>query len=443
MPDDQNSFDLQAEAGLLASLIMDGNQIPRVKGILMPHYFYDTRHYNIFKVIMKLSFHYKQIDLVLINDKLSKDAPERKDWYELLVGIMESYATPANAMHYARIVKECWVRRETAKKADELAALCKSGKPMGEIIKAQHAIPNAADIFRNPLSLSDLAEEGLAPIDTRLTGEYEMTTGLRILNNYTLGLQRKWLYVLAAETSHGKTAMAIQMVCRNLINGKKCRYYTYDTSAAEIFLRVACYLAGETNELIWKPYKLGLADLNAIRERVNNFKAVAREIAASLKDKLFIKEYTTINEIEADLADGADIVVIDYIQKAIFRQETSKYEAGNEQRIWEKYTTQLKELGNRYNCVMLVLSQYSRKADKTNKRDRRGLYDLKQSSSIEQGANCVILLEWLWRTDESKYTMSQYEFAVPKVSSGEPLGKYKPIFFDYKRQQFADLEVDI
>ena len=130
-------------------------------------------------------------------------------------------------------------------------------------------------------------------------------------------------------------------------------------------------------------------------------------------------------------AGGLALVVVDYLQLMEEEGETRSNELANVVRG-------LKNMAKRLNCAVLLLSQLSREADKTNAPPR--LDHLAESGAIEQAADIIGLL---WREARrnpkpDNAHRAQIEFAKNKNGAAETV----QLFFDGRTQRFGDITVE-
>lgn len=432
MTDFQYPYDLNAESCVIGSMLLEPNEIVKVKGSLLSAHFYHAPHQVIYKTLVEMSNGGIGIDVVTLKDQLLKRGLlERAGDIDGLVCILESVPTASNLTFYAHIVKEKYIQRETINQANKLLQLVARDAPAQAIAQVKKDIATLQDSILPMVSPADMLELAIQDIERSRDG-YEISTGIDDLDPLIMGLRKGAVYVMAGDTSHGKTAVALNFVKHNLTRktcNVKVAYYTYDMSSKYIALRLAGLFMGVNVRRFCLPNGSKFVGDDQqehsscySREELESIKTGLRGVLKEHGDRLLIRGFTSLSEIEQDLACGnADIVVIDYIQTAVSAQQYKPLA----QAIGD-YMKEVKRLADKYNACFLVLSQFHRtNAEQLSKKSRQ-LSDIKESSSIEQGADVIIFLEWVYRTSlgngksyaEAKQYFNDYLVRVMKNNIG-------------------------
>lgn len=425
-----NLFNLEAERAVLGSMILDNAQIRKVRKILMlPSFFYNTFHLRLYRKILQMTDANVPCDLVTLNSNMVKDTDKQPNDVENLFAIGEAVYTASSAVHYANIVKECYIRRSYVDLSGQL-----SNADDDKRHSVLDRINDLKGMFRDEPDLTTFLNEGLQTMEKRFEG-HEMGTGIRIMDGYMNGIARKLFYVVGAETNHGKTALAIQAAWHNLDHGKRIHYYTYDLSAQHIFMRLCLFAGGQPTEILWKSFGI---PPETRAEKAIEIRAIGESIIEKHGANFLLKEFTTLEDMENDMLAHPDIVIVDYLQKSVNWWRAGRDSWGEQDR-WERYISRLKEMGNRYNCAIFALSQFHRPQEKkTRKTERPELSSFKGSGSIEQGAQVCVLLDWPYHRDNTK-PMNEIHFRVAKNSFGITSG-WEAVHFDAPRQRIAMFE---
>lgn len=426
----QNLFNLEAERAVLGSVMMDNSRIRQVRKIItLPSFFYNTFHTRLYSKILQMSDANVPFDIVTLQNQLAKSGDGQPNDVEYLVAVSGAVPTPGNAVHYANIVKECYIRRSYVDLSGKLAEAEDDKKPV-----ILQKLNDLKVNLRDEPDLKTFLEEGLEAMEKRFAG-HEMDTGVRELDRYMGGINRKLLTVIGAETNHGKTALAIQLAWRNIEKGKRVHYYTYDLAAQHIYMRLCLHAGGLPTDVLWKSFGI-TPEMRA--DKLAEVRAIGESIAEKHGADVLLKEFTILEDMETDMLAKPDIVIIDYLQKSVNWWKLGR-ESWGEQDRWERYISRVKEMGNRFNCAIVALSQFHRPQEKkTRKTEKPELSSFKGSGSIEQGAQVCVLLDWEYHRDNSK-PMNEIHFRVAKNSFGITSG-WRSLHFDAPRQHFAMFE---
>lgn len=193
-------------------------------------------------------------------------------------------------------------------------------------------------------------------------------TGFKTLDNAIGGLPRKSLSCIKAQYRVGKTALALNMVDRNLRDGKRVLLFSLEMSREQILQRIAAARARVNYTKIFR--YATTAEENA---------AISTEMAELISgNRLYVADNVRTVSAMADEIDRfkPDIVFIDYIQK--IRTEGKQ---DNRHHELEEIVARLKMTAMDYDCHVCVLSQVNESGD------------AKESKSIEEGTDIVMYLQ--------------------------------------------------
>ena len=109
-----------AEQALLGCMINGGEREHEIAiaWVRQDNAFYNEDNKIIWKAIKDLKYDGIKIDFITLNNKIKDIKKEGMAYY--ITGLVESVPTIANVEHYARIVWERYIQRETAKSAHNL-----------------------------------------------------------------------------------------------------------------------------------------------------------------------------------------------------------------------------------------------------------------------------------------------------------------------------------
>src|SRR5437867_6161863 len=207
----------QAEEAVLGSVLKRGLSLADVLTFLKPHHFYEARHRHIYAAMAALFERAAAIDYHTIAEEL-----EHQGTYESAGGLLYlselNLATPsaAHIEHYARIVLEHAVRRRYISAGQQVAELAwNRRKDLDTVRQRAEALVLGASSDtlsrRAVLPPSEWTEHLMDYLgQARAGGLASVSTGLKDLDTITLGLS-PGLYLLAAATGTGKTAIAGQI----------------------------------------------------------------------------------------------------------------------------------------------------------------------------------------------------------------------------------------
>lgn len=214
-----------------------------------------------------------------------------------------------------------------------------------------------------------------------------VTTGLRVLDRVTHGWRPSRLYFLAARTGVGKTTIAVNFALSAAAAGEATAFFTHEMTAPEIGRKAMSRLSGVDNDRIISG-RMTDADYDRF--------SAAHRLYSALPLTVSELHVPTIERFTLELrrlkrTRNVRFVIVDYVQQ--LRCESGKY--FSRQAELSHITSQLKTLVGELDIAMLCLAQLNRK---TADDDQPALHHLKDSGSIEQDADAVMLL---WQTDDA------------------------------------------
>ena len=209
---------IEAEMGLLGAVLWDPKMIGDVITVIRSgDDFSVPRHARIYDAMIELYDRHATVDLVLLNQLfLDRNLVEAVGGLDYLVQLAEGVPSAANAVHWARVVREKATTRELIAAAGEILEEAHTSRH-----PAQTLLENAEQkIFRIAqkretgivASAQELVNETMRLIDeSEGKGFMGVRTGFAELDEMTNGFQKGEMIVLAARPSMGKTAMLIVM----------------------------------------------------------------------------------------------------------------------------------------------------------------------------------------------------------------------------------------
>ncbi len=210
-----------------------------------------------------------------------------------------------------------------------------------------------------------------------------LITGFKFIDQ-NIGIEKKSLVILAAKTSVGKSALALNIALNASLYGQRVLFISAEMTISRLMDRVYAQLTGVSAT----KFKYANADHSL---------PLARNDIKEIKDKLkFIylpqgtsEEVCRLVNREAQIKP-IDLIVVDYIQllkDTMGRGETNAQRVGN-------ITSNLRGLATTLNCSVLALSQVNREAT-----GRPKLHNLRDSGCIEQDSDIVLILHREGRGD--------------------------------------------
>ena len=392
---------IEAEQALIGSILVNNDILDEVSVIVGSTMFYDPAHVKIYEVIENLNNKGMIANPITLKNYFEKDNMlQDVGGTEYLVKLTRFSSSTKQAIDYAKIIHEMYLRRELILISDKLSS---------DSTNANDQNQNAENIIESTeKSLFDLAERGsfsqsFLKFNKALDQTIEMATlamqndqglvgvptGLSELDQKLGGLHKSDLIILAGRPSMGKTALATNIAfnaAQNISNREEkssVAFFSLEMSSEQLSTRILSEQAKIKSDDIRRG--------KVTEEEINRYIETSRNI---YNLPLYIDETPAITI--ATLSNrarrikrlfGLSLVVVDYIQ--LMRSSISKNE-GRVQEISE-ITQGLKALAKELSVPVLALSQLSRAVEQRDDKLPQ-LSDLRESGSIEQDADVVMFV---------------------------------------------------
>ncbi|MEO7069086.1 MAG: replicative DNA helicase [Nostocoides sp.] len=392
-PDDRlPPQDINAEQSVLGSMLLSKDAIADCVEGLRGQDFYRPNHELIYDSILDLYSRGEPADTITVADELAKRGDlQRVGGQAYIHELVQSVPTSANAGYYAEIVAERAVLRRLVEAGTRIVQM---GYAQGEgdiediVNRAQAAVYDVADRRggEDYVVLADLIAPTLDEIEVNSGRSDEMIgvpTGFVDLDELTHGLHPGQMIVVAARPAVGKSTLGIDIARSAAIkHGQTAAVFSLEMSRSEIMLRI---ISAEASIQLQELRKGTLGDAGW-----QKLARVTSEISAA---PLFIDDSPNMSlmEIRAKCRrlkqlHNLRLVVIDYLQLM-----TSGKKVESRQQEVAEFSRALKLLAKELEVPVIAISQLNRGSEqRTDKRPQ--MSDLRESGSIEQDADVVILL---------------------------------------------------
>lgn len=383
---------LDAERGVLGSILLLNEAIDEVGENLREDHFYHDSHQKIYSAIHHLyENNVRGIDAVTLAEELvRRNELEAVGGPSYLAEILEAVPHAAHVRYYADIVRSKWMQRTLIYTCtDILSESYELTTDVDDLLQnAERRIFSILEQQENAgnLAIGDILIEAFDRIDERINNDGDVsgvTTGFTDLDSHTTGFQPTELIILAARPSMGKTALVCNIaeaVARK--SGSGVLLFSLEQSNLELAERFLCITA-----------KVNGHDL-----RAGNLTNDQKDLLVKASDQLsrlplFIddKPGRTMTQIAAmsrrlHRKSPLGVIIIDYLQLI----EPEEKSTPREQQI-AGISRRLKFLAKELRVPVIALAQLNRGVElREDKRPR--LADLRESGSIEQDADMVMFL---------------------------------------------------
>ena len=394
---------LEAEQALLGSILVNNDIIDEVSTIVSSTIFYDPAHIKIYEVIESLNNKGMIANPITLKNFFEKDNMlDEVGGTEYLVKLTRFSGSTKQAVDYAKIIHEMYLRRELVQISDKLSS---------DTLNANTQEQNAESIIEGTeKSLFDLAERGsftqsFLKFNEALDQTIQMATlamksdqgivgvptGLTDLDEKLGGLHKSDLVILAGRPGMGKTALATNIAyhaSQNLLARQEkssIAFFSLEMSSEQLSTRILSEQARIKSDDIRRG-KVTESEINRYIETSRNIYNLPLYI-----DETPAITISTLSNRARRIKRlfGLSLVVVDYIQ--LMRAPNSNNRNDNRVQEVSEITQGLKALAKELKVPVLALSQLSRAVESRDDKKPQ-LSDLRESGSIEQDADVVMFV---------------------------------------------------
>ncbi|SDL09562.1 replicative DNA helicase [Tessaracoccus oleiagri] len=413
--------DLEAEQSVLGAMMMSKDAIADVVEVIRGTDFYRPNHETIYNAIVDLFGRGEPADTVTVAGELSKQGELQKIGGPVyLHDLHASVSIAANAIYYAELVREKAVLRRLVNASIRIAQLGYQGQ--GDVDKivdeAQQTLyevtdKRASEDYRSLGELMEPTFDELEAIQSSGDALAGVPTGFVELDRLTNGLHPGQMIIVAARPGVGKSTFALD-ICRAaaIHNDLTTAFFSLEMSRTEIVMKV---LSAESSVHLGRLRGSGKMD-EADWQRVT-------DKGVMLTNKPFFIDDSpnlTMMEIRAKARrlkqrNDLQLIVLDYLQLM-----SSGKKVESRQLEVSEFSRQIKLLAKELEIPVIALSQLSRNTEQR-KDGVPQLSDLRESGSLEQDADLVIMLHRpeMYTQNPTDEERGQAFFHVLKHRNGE------------------------
>lgn len=424
----------EAEEHVIASCLLDGSDtIARcLEARLTAESFYFPANRVLFEVMLELYAKSPPVTLEVLAEELkTRRLLEDVGGFAYLMQVTGKIPTTAHAGYFIEKVREKHLLRELIKVAQGAAEQCYSftggleefvDKVEQELFAVtQDRVSDSAKDIKDAIKEANTVIAKMLLKKGELTG---VTSGFKDLDAMTFGFQKQEMIIVAARPSMGKTSFALN-IAESAAMPKPGReavatlVFSLEMSSSQLALRMLC-ARSRVNLKLLRDGLIGRdsSQINDLGKAAEEFKRAPIMIDDS--SNLTIMELRAkARRIHARKKLG--LIVVDYLQLL----SGSDPRAPREQQVAE-VSRGLKALAKELDLPVIVLSQLNRSSEKENRTPR--LSDLRESGSIEQDADVVLMLSRPKDADEKFQTAANAADLIVAKQRNGPVGDLKLTF---------------
>nr|WP_051748710.1 replicative DNA helicase [Streptomyces flavovirens] len=382
--------DIDAEQCVVGAMLLSKDAIGEVVEILTAAHFYKPAHAVVFATVLDLYGRGEPADPITVAAELVKRGDlTRAGGAPYLHTLVQAVPSAANATYYAAIVHGLARKRRLVEAGTKIMNLGYGDGDADEVTDAAGAEFNAAVDIKDDTASFRPRERSASLMDrleARSRGEVTrgVPTGLVDLDNLTNGFHGGQVIVVAARPAMGKSTLAVDFLrAATIKHNYSGALFSLEMGGDDIHERI---VSADAKVAFHKMQTGELTDEDWARLG----RSVQRLEDADLH--IFEDASLTATQIKAHCRrlqqrGGLDIIAVDYLQ---LMQSTGR-RAENRQVEVSEMSRQFKLLAKELNIPVVLLSQLNRGPEQ--RTDHKPVVsDLRESGSIEQDADMVILL---------------------------------------------------
>ncbi len=424
---------LEAEEYLISCCLLDGADVISrcLEARIRPESFYDPKHAIIFERLLDLYNRQAPVDVSVVAEELKTSRQlDTVGGYAFLTQVSSRIPTTAQAGYFIDKVREQSLLREMIRSATGAVEDCYNfSGGIDEFVDqvearifsvTQNRVSESAKPMREP------TRDAMSVITKMMMKKGELTgvsSGFVELDKLMWGFQRQEMIILAARPSMGKTSLALNFAEAASMPKRgeavATLVFSLEMSAPQLALRMLCSRARVNMKLL----RDGLLSKNG--DEQNRLLEAADEFS---KSPIFIDDSSALSIMQLRAKarrihsrHKLGFIVVDYLQLL----SPTDGKMPREQQVAEA-SRGLKSLAKELDVPVLVLSQLNRSSEKENRTPK--LADLRESGSIEQDADVVLMLARPRDADEKfQVAADSAELIVAKQRNG-PVGELKLTF---------------
>jgi replicative DNA helicase len=388
---------VEAEQAVLGGVFFSPDAFNKVIELIRPDDFYRGPHKHIYEAMGDLYAKSEPIDIITVSEMLSdKGVLDHAGGRPYLMDLAMSVATAENITYYAKIIRNKALLRSLITAGNEIASSAYETTEAEQAIdQAQQAIFQIAQQgMPNDLThIKDILPDSWEQIEERCANKGSLmgvSTGFYDLDNYTSGLQKSDLIILAARPSMGKTAFCLNIVSHVAMREQKpVLVFSLEMGKEQLVLRMLCAEA-EIDAHKIKTGEIGEHEFPKLTQAMGKL-GDAPIYIDDTPGMSVMEMRAKARKVQMEAGGDLGLIVIDYLQ---LMQGTAGGSSGNDANRTQEISAisrGLKGLARELKVPVIALSQLSRAVE--SRQDKKPmLSDLRESGAIEQDADVVMFI---------------------------------------------------
>ena len=390
--------DEEIERSVIGAMLVSEESVEAVTEILDPEDFYSSIHRVIYRGCLALWHDGVKIDHLTLTDKLRTNGEfEKVGGRPYIFQIVESVPTAVNAKRHAEIIRDKSLHRKIIDAGTRITQAGFDQEKTGEELVEEseqvvYSISRGGSVQETFATTSEVAEQELAKWEQRQQEDHVVVgvpSGFDDLDNIFLGFENQDIVICAARTGMGKTSFALSVIQQVAIERHDpVAMFSLEMSKNQLVNRLISMESGIKSEAIatGNVEFMDEEKVYAAGKRVQKAPVFINDTGGMSVASMRPKLRRLASALESR-GTPLKLVIIDYV--GLMRDDVAAKE-GREKEVGA-ISRGLKQLARELDLPILLLSQFSRKAD-FRADNRPQISDLRDSGSLEQDADKVLML---------------------------------------------------
>jgi replicative DNA helicase len=310
---------IEAEMGVIGSVLFDREMMAVVGEIVKPSDFYAHVHETIFDSLQTLFDRGEPMDKIALAEELRRrDALERVGGLSYINTLMDTVQTAASAKYYATIVREKSILRALIHAATEIGKLGYEAEEdvEGALDRSQQLVYEISEHRGHAdfTPIKHLMKSAFDHIDRlyHMRGDRTgLTAGFRDIDDMTTGFQPGNFILIAARPGMGKTSFALNMAVSAAREASEpVAFFSLEMSNNELIQRLICAEA-----------RLSMHNLRRGNIKEHQWEDISRAMGVLNDLPIYLDDTgaLTVNELRArcrrlKTTGGLAAIFVDYLQ---------------------------------------------------------------------------------------------------------------------------------
>lgn len=387
---------IEAEESVLGGLMLAPDSFALVSEHISADDFYKIAHRKVYLAIQHLYNKGQPVDFVTVSNHLTdKKEIDSIGGNTFLAELMDKVPSAVNIESYAQIVREKALLRKMIEVSTDVIeqAYNQSYESVegfledteSKVFSITESRPGNESGLTGSAELIKLSIDKLTYLSSQTETITGVPTGFDELDEMTTGLQPGDLVIVAARPSMGKTAFSLNIAQHAAIRaGKTVAFFSIEMAKEQLMMRM---LASEA--------RINLGNIKVGRLTQHEWERLIDKASLVSQANLFIDDTSGISPYEIrskcrrlKAQRGLDLIVVDYLQIMDLKQKVESRE-----RAVAEISKGLKRIGKELGVPVIALAQLNRGVEgRTGDQRKPVLSDLRESGSIEQDADLIMML---------------------------------------------------